>query len=117
MIQDVRALQAELEGEALDLQPAVEATAVALHESDPELMRRYLTDYAVDRAELVVDRWRGLAEGLVTRYNDGYVKDENGRARERGYPEEWLRTIRGLDPTRYRLPEDDRAQPAEPQDY
>jgi len=117
MIQDVRALQAELEGEAMDLQPAVEATAASLHESDPDLMRRYLTDYSVGRAELVVDRWRELAEGLVTRYNDGYVKDENGRPREQGYPEAWLRTVRELDPERYRLPEDDQAQPAEPEDY
>ncbi|MCP4573582.1 MAG: dipeptidase [bacterium] len=117
MIQDVRALQAELEGEAMDLQPAVEATAASLHDTDPALMHRYLTDYAVGRAESTVDRWRELAEGLVTRYNDGYVKDENGRPRERTYPEAWLRTVRKLDPERYRLPEDDQAQPAEPEDY
>jgi hypothetical protein len=80
-------------------------------------MRLYLTDYSVGRAELAVDRWRELAEGLVTRYNDGYVKDENGRPREHGYSEAWLRTVRTLDPDRYKLPEDEQADRAEPEDY
>jgi dipeptidase len=116
MIRDVRALQAELENEALDLMPAVERTAVALAESDPELARRFLEDWAVQRAETVTDRWRGLGEQLLTKYNDGYVKDEDGRARERGYPAAWLRTVQGSDPARYRLPEDGAAA-AEPVDY
>ena len=38
MIQDVRAVQAELEGTFLDLQPAVEQTAATLHANDPALI-------------------------------------------------------------------------------
>ena len=116
MIQDVRALQAELEGEALDLQPAVEQTAVTLAETNPELMRRYLTDYSVTRAEMVTERWRELAEYLLTTYNDGYVKDENGRPQERGYPEAWSRTVKSVDPDKFRLPEDGEKL-SEPEDY
>ena len=46
-------------------------------------MRRYLTDYSVQHAE---DDGRPLARSwashLISKYNDGYVKDEKGRPRE-----------------------------------
>jgi len=117
MIRDIQAVQADLEGGFLDLQPAVEKTAVELAATDPDLMRRYLTDYSVQHAEAVVDRWRELGEYLLTKYNDGYVKDENGRPREEGYPEAWLRTVRDADPGRNRLPDMQGAGPSEPEDY
>ncbi|MFO7608074.1 MAG: C69 family dipeptidase [Candidatus Krumholzibacteriia bacterium] len=116
MIADVRAAQADLEGTFLDLQPAVEATAAQLAKSDPELMRRYLTDYSVQHGELVTRRWRELAEHLLTTYNDGYVKDERGRPREQGYSDAWLRAVLEQRPDQFRLPADTpRAQ--EPEDY
>ena len=117
MIQDIGIVQAELEGDFLDLQPAIEKTAVALAESDPELMTRYLTDYSVTHAEAVVDKWRDLGEYLVTKYNDGYVKDENGRPQEKGYPESWLRAVLEQHPDRFLLPEQDAAKVSEPEDY
>jgi dipeptidase len=103
MIVDVQKVQAELEGEALALQPAVEKTAKDLAKSDPDLMARYLTSYSVSHAERVVDRWRDLGEALMVKYNDGYVKDENGRPREVGYPESWLREVVRARPDQFRL--------------
>jgi hypothetical protein len=70
-------------------------------------MVRYLTDYSVTHGEQVVSRWRELGEHLLTKYNDGYVKDENGRPQERGYPESWLRTVVRERPDQFRLPEAD----------
>ena len=105
MIRDIQAVQSELEGNLLALQPAVETTAVGLAESDPRLMRRYLTDYCVYQADLVVKRWRTLGEELLAKYNDGYVKDEEGRPREVGYPEAWLRTVLESRADQFRLPE------------
>jgi dipeptidase len=93
MIEDVRAVQQDLEGHFLALQPAVERTAVELADSDPELMRRYLTDYAVQHAEQVVVRWKRLGEQLLRRYNDGYYQAEPGRPEEVGYPQEWLEIV------------------------
>jgi dipeptidase len=116
MIEDVRAVQSELEEGFLAAQPAVEQTAIQLADRDPELMIRYLTDYSVQHAEGVVDRWRQLGEDLLSRYNDGYVKDENGHAQERGYPEAWLRAVTEAQPDRYLLPED-MTESVEPQDY
>jgi dipeptidase len=103
MLPEIRAVQGELEGTFLALQPAVERTALELHQSDPELMRRYLTDYCVSHAELVVKRWRELGEHLIQKYNDGYVQDENKRPQERGYPESWLRKVLQARPEQFRL--------------
>ncbi|MBU0509661.1 hypothetical protein KKH27_12610, partial [bacterium] len=105
MIKDIQAVQAEIEGNFLALQPALEKTAVELLKMDPELARRFLTDYSVSHAELTVDRWRELGKHLVTKYNDGYVQESPGRAKEVGYPESWLRSVLKERPDQFRLPE------------
>lgn len=105
MVSDIQAVQRDLEGTFVALQPAVEKTAVVLSESDPKLMTRYLTDYSVSHAELVVSRWRELAEHLVTKYNDGFVKDEKGRPREAGYSKGWLQSVLDTRPEQFRLKE------------
>ncbi len=105
MIEDIRTVQQELEGTMLALQPAVEKTAAELWKTDRDLMRRYLTDYCVSHGEMVVDRWRELGEHLLTKYNDGYVKDERGRPREEGYPESWIRRVLRERPDQFRLKE------------
>ena len=38
-----------------------------------------------------VTRWQELGDFLITKYNDGYIQDENHRPREVGYPESMLR--------------------------
>ncbi|MEA1912240.1 MAG: hypothetical protein U9N06_00175 [candidate division WOR-3 bacterium] len=43
--------------------------------------------------EVVVSKWRELAEHLITKYNDGYVRDKKGRPIGKGYPESWLREV------------------------
>jgi len=103
MIQDIQQVQAELEGMLMSLQPSVEKTALELYAKDPALMIHYLTNYSVSQAELVVDRWRELGEHLITKYNDGYVQDENGRPQEVGYPDRWLHDIVTLRPEQFRL--------------
>ena len=107
MIVDIQAVQRELEGNFLALQPAIEKTAVELAKADPELMTRYLTDYSVSHAELVVKRWRELGEYLVTKYNDGYIQEKPGQAQEVGYPKGWLRKVIESRPDQFRLPEKD----------
>jgi dipeptidase len=104
MLPEIQAVQSDIEGMFLTLQPAVEKTALELSESNPELMTRFLTDYSVMHAEQVVDRWKMLAEHLLTKYNDGYVKDEDGSPKERGYPESWLRKVVRERPDQFRLP-------------
>ena len=93
MIEDIQTVQGRLEGDALALQPAVERTAAELNRRDPALMTRYLTDYSVSRAEMVAAEWRDLCGHLITKYNDGYVQDEEGEAQGVGYPGAWLRMV------------------------
>ncbi len=93
MIEDLKALQVELETTALTLQPTIEQTALALHKSNPDMMSSYLTNYSVSTAETVSRRWRELGEFLIMNYNDGYVKNEEGRAENQGYSDKWLRKV------------------------
>ena len=71
MIVDIVAVQSELEGGFLRVQPAVEKTAVELTRTDPGAATRYLTDYSLRAGETVVARWRDLGVSLITKYNDG----------------------------------------------
>ena len=105
MIRDIQDVQSEIEGSFLSLQPSVEKTALELSKSDPAGMIRYLTDYSVTGGERVVERWRELGERLITKYNDGYIKDEDGRPQESGYPEGWLRDVLKSRPEQFRLQE------------
>ncbi len=103
MIKDIQKVQAELEGELLAAQAGLEKEARALLDVDRERMAEFLTGYCVDSGEKVVKRWRELGEELMTRYNDGYVKDENGRPQEKGYPKAWLKDVLELRPEQFLL--------------
>jgi len=106
MVEDILAVQKELEGRFLAMQPVVEETALALADKDPFLMREYLTQYSVGQGEEVVRRWRELGEYLLTTYNDGYVAGK-GMDTERGYPESWLRNVIRERPDQFLLDQPD----------
>jgi hypothetical protein len=65
---------------------------------------QYLTRHSVSHGEQVLKRWRELGEFLLTKYNDGYVKDERGRPRGVGYLPEWLREVVKSGPEQFKLP-------------
>ena len=67
-------------------------------------MTRYLTDYSVMHAEQTTARWKALVEHLFTKYNDGYIRDPQGKYPDVGYPEEWLRRVLKERPEQFRLP-------------
>lgn len=104
MIKDIQSVQTDLESDFLQLQPLVEETALQLLDSDRALAIRYLTDYSVNGGERVTKAWTDLGEELIRKYNDGYVQDSTGRPREKGYPEEWLKTVVRQRPGQFRLP-------------
>jgi dipeptidase len=107
MKEDIQKVQRELESTFDALQPTVEATALALHEKDPDLLAAYLTDYSNSHADLAVKRYRELGELLIRKYNDGYVQNENGRPAEVGYPESWYREVVRARPEQFRLEKTD----------
>ncbi|MCD6115840.1 C69 family dipeptidase [bacterium] len=93
MIKDIQKVQSELENNFFELQPAVEKTALELSKKNPELMKKYLTDYSVMHGQEVVRRWEQLGKDLIVKYNDGYVKNEKGGINSVGYPEQWLKRV------------------------
>jgi dipeptidase len=109
MAPEVRAVQQEIEGQLMAVQPTIEKVALELWETDPDSARRFLTDYSVSRAEDAVLRWKALGEHLLTRFNDGYVAEE-GKDPERGYPEGWLREVVARQPERFRLVQPEKAE-------
>ncbi|MCP4898002.1 MAG: dipeptidase [bacterium] len=113
MAPEILEVQRDIEGHFMAIQPAVERVAAELWEDDPELAKRFLTDYSVTHGEEVVRRWRDLAEHLLTRYNDGYVAVE-GMSPERGYPGEWLREVIRSQPEEHRLVQPEKAETALP---
>jgi dipeptidase len=109
MVEDILAVQREIEGRFLAMQPVVEETALALADKDPELMHEYLTQYSVGQGEEMVRRWKELGEYLLTTYNDGYVAGKGGET-ERGYPESWLREVIRARPDQFMLDQPESAE-------
>ncbi len=103
MYPEIRKVQEEIEGQFMALQSVVEETALQLSKTNTKLMTGYLTDYSVSHGEMVVERWKELGEYLIRKYNDGYVQDENGRPREKGYPEQWRRKVIKDRPEQFKL--------------
>jgi len=104
MVKDIQKVQAALESHFISLQPVIEKTALELYKTDLELLAQYLTNYSVSQGEQVVKRWIELGEYLMTKYNDGYVKDDTGRPRGKGYSSEWLKEVLKLKPEQFKLP-------------
>ncbi len=109
MVEDILAVQRELEGKYLTMQPVIEETALTLAESDPTLLNEYLTLYSVGQADEMVRRWKELGEHLLTKYNDGYVAEE-GQEVERGYPDDWLREVIRSRPDQFVLEQPESAE-------
>lgn len=93
MIEDIQDVQQHLEGRFMGEVPEVDAAALALYERSPRLAKDYLTKYTVDAGNHVVERWRELSKELLYKYLDGNVKDEFGKPRFKGYPDEWYRMV------------------------
>lgn len=78
---DVEKVRDEVENLALAMQPVVEQQALSiLKEKGRDAVVEFLTHYSMDRAELMMHRWRELGEYLIVKHNDMVVKREkNGQ--------------------------------------
>lgn len=104
MAPEIVAVQKEIEGKCMAIQPSIEKTALDIMKTDTAQMIQYLTDYSVSHAEQMVARWKELGEYLLTKYNDGYVKNDKGRPQELGYPESWRKEVLRARPDQFKLP-------------
>jgi dipeptidase len=86
---DVRKVQSELETKFISYQPAIDAAALQLYNSNQQLAQQFLTDYSSSMANETVAKWNKLSDYLLVKYLDGNVKhEENGKFRrnEWGFP-------------------------------
>ncbi len=100
MVNDIRKIQHKTEQQFINNQPSVEEKAMALSKEE---RIPFLTNYSDSCGNLVHQRWVGLGNYLVTKYNDGYVKDSIGRVRSVGYPPDWLELIIKEEPGKYNV--------------
>lgn len=115
VIEDMRAVQNELEDTYAYAQEGIESAALKLFQNNPAEAKQLLTDYTSMCAQTAVDRWKKLGEFLIVRYNDGarkLVKDGklvrpatgNVAPLERpGYPEEFLKEVVKATGDRYKV--------------
>ncbi|MDR3118338.1 MAG: C69 family dipeptidase [Mediterranea sp.] len=118
MIDDLRAVQGELEETFNRMQESVEATAEKLFEKDQEAAKTFLTRYTEMTAQNTFNTWKKLAEFLMVKYNDGVVKRMKNGTFERndigrtapvirpGYPKAFLEEYVKQTGDRYRITED-----------
>lgn len=100
---DIEKVQSEFENEFIDLTPAIDAGALALHKKDPAMAVSYLTNYSVSQGNRVTYAWKKLYKFLFMKYMDGNIKTKKAipvgykimppEVSQPGYGEEWYRRI------------------------
>jgi len=102
MIQDIREVQSELENKFINDQDSIEVNSKNL---DEEQMKKFLTNYSLTQGNYTHQRWIELGEYLITKYNDGYVRDDKGSSREVSYPDAWKNKMMNIYPDKFLIPE------------
>ncbi len=117
LIDDVRAVQTELEDTFNNAQESIESTAAKLLEQDPDQAKAFLTNYTNMTAQNAFDTWKHLGEFLIVKYNDGVVKQVKDGKFERnsigrpasvkrvGYPKDFLEEYIKQTGDRYKVPQ------------
>lgn len=91
MFGSLKSVRDSLETSYFSAQAEIERKAMVLYDENPSLAIDFLTDYSIDKAQQMIDRWRQLGTYLIVKYNDMAIKpDEDGR---------FIRTETGLGAT------------------
>ncbi|QGY47922.1 dipeptidase [Maribellus comscasis] len=106
MITDVQKVQNQLENKFVSFVPAIDKAATDLFHSEGETQaRKFITEYSVNEANNMTQRWKELGQYLLVKYMDGNIKREKDGKFERtetglppgplhpGYPEWWYKAI------------------------
>ncbi len=100
MVKDIKSVQQKLETKYVHRQDSIEKIALAKKGAE---RIAFLTHYTVSTGEALHKRWVVLGDYLVTKYNDGYVKDDKGNVKAKGYPQKWLDFIIHNNPQKHRI--------------
>ncbi len=100
MVKDIVYVQQGLENLFIQQQDSIERMAQDMTKNK---RIEFLSQYSNNMGVLVHEKWVDLGDYLVTKYNDGYVKDSNMRIQSIGYPDEWLEFITKEQGEKYRI--------------
>ena len=118
MFGSLKSVRDSLETSYFSAQAEIERKAMVLYDENPSLAIDFLTDYSIDQAQQMIDRWRQLGTYLIVKYNDMAIKpDEDGRfirtetglgatVERPGFPENVAREIVKSSGDRYAVPEE-----------
>lgn len=118
MFGSLKSVRDSLETSYFSAQAEIERKAMVLYDENPSLAIDFLTDYSIDKAQQMIDRWRQLGTYLIVKYNDMAIKpDEDGRfirtetglgatVERLGFPENVARDIVKSSGDRYAVPEE-----------
>lgn len=118
MFGSLKSVRDSLEASYFSAQAEIERKAMVLYDENPSLAIDFLTDYSIDKAQQMIDRWRQLGTYLIVKYNDMAIKpDEDGRfirtetglgatVERPGFPENVAREIVKSSGDRYAVPEE-----------
>lgn len=118
MFGSLKSVRDSLEISYFSAQAEIERKAMVLYDENPSLAIDFLTDYSIDKAQQMIDRWRQLGTYLIVKYNDMAIKpDEDGRfirtetglgatVERPGFPENVAREIVKSSGDRYAVPEE-----------
>ncbi len=102
IVVDIKAEQSLIENYLIQSQDSIEKIALSM--SDPKRIE-FLSHYSDSVGKVVHSRWVALGDRLVTKYNDGYIKDDKNHIDTKGYPKEWLEFIIEQDGDRFEINE------------
>jgi len=74
---EVRSIIDQHENARLKEVEAIDKTAMMLYKENPEYVREFLTNYSVNTANGLFDKWKKLDEYLLVKYIDGNTKKQN----------------------------------------
>ena len=117
VIDDMRAVQGELENRIYEQSRKIEAEAMSALGKSPKYAVKMLTDFTCNSAETVLSEWKKFGEKVIVKYNDFVVKkEENGRIKRSntglvdaivrpGYPKEFWKKVIEETGDRYLVPQ------------
>ena len=92
-------------------QPQREESVRKILEESPDdgmlpFVQKILTDYSVSCGNSAFVSWKGVATKIFTKFNDGYIRSDDGTYSREGdpYPDEWLRRVRDERPEQFKVP-------------
>ncbi|MFY9115833.1 MAG: C69 family dipeptidase [Bacteroidales bacterium] len=74
---EVRQVVDAWEHEMIEKTAVADKVALQLYKEDPALAREYLTEFSVNQAQQLLDKWIALDKYLMVKYIDGNIKRQN----------------------------------------